>query len=131
MVIALYLLGGGLELAGIGMVAFDIRDDRRRAFQLASRAPVRTALNWRQFGQFSPMRMFEKHRDPVESARRDAAAAAAAQQRTGMKLAEEARAQRDALLEILAGSMTRRKWGLWLLVAGVAIGTAANVLAQT
>jgi hypothetical protein len=45
-------------------------------------------------------------------------------------LAEEARAQRDALLEILAGTITRRKWGVGLLIAGIAGGTAANVIAQ-
>jgi hypothetical protein len=130
MVIVLYLLGGILEVAGLSTVAYDIRDDRRRAAELGDRPRVRAATNWRQFGSFSPARLFERHRDPLENARRDAAAAAAAQQRTAIDLAGEARAQRDALLEILAGSMTRRKVGFWLLVAGVVIGTAANVIAQ-
>lgn len=130
LVVAFYLLGGLLELLGIGLVVFDIRDDRRRAAELAGRPPVRAATNWRQFGSLSPTRMFERHRDPIESARRDAAAAAGAQQRTAINLAGEARAQRDALLEILAGSITRRKWGVGLLVAGIVIGTIANVTAQ-
>jgi hypothetical protein len=129
--IALYLIGGILELAGIGLVAFDIRDDRRRFAELRNRPPVRAATDWRQFGRSSPQRMFEQHRDPLESARRDAASAAAAQQRTGVHLAEEARAQRDALLDILAGNMARRTLGLWLLLIGIAVGTAANVIAQT
>jgi hypothetical protein len=128
LVIALYLLAGLLELAGVLAVAFDIRDDRRRAIAIADRLPVRAGTNWREFGRFHPRRQFEERDDPAGSARRDARAAAQTQQRTAIRLAQEVRAQRDALLEILAGSVARRMWALTLLVSGIIIGTAANVI---
>src|SRR5256885_4463170 len=106
LVIGLYLLGGLLELAGVLAVAFDIRDDRRRAAAIADRPRVRVGTNWREFGRFHPRRQFEERDDPVGSARRDARATAQTQQRTAIRLAQEARAQRDALLEIVAGNVT-------------------------
>jgi hypothetical protein len=127
LLVALYALGGFLELLGVLTVALAIYEDRRSAAELRRRPEVRAATSPRSFGN-SIHRMFEERHDPVGSAIRDARAASKTQHRNAIGLAQEARAQRDALLEILTGGTRLRVAGVGLLVLGLVVSVAGNII---
>ena len=116
--IALNILGGFLEIAGILLVVTELRADRRRALEVAAISIPFVSSAPTSFGPKPPDWSIYATLD-----RERELAPLRAQADTSKKL-------KRALLEVLEGSRRARYRGVGLLVAGVIVATTGNVLAS-
>jgi hypothetical protein len=130
--ILLYVLGAVLELIGILTVAFEIRGDRERAVAIAARKrPLLGESPGSHLGQFTVLGAHEARTDPAGVAHREATAARNVQQRTALKVAGELDQIKSDLLAIVSTGLRRRAFGVGLLVLGLLLGTAGNIISAT
>jgi hypothetical protein len=111
LLVSLYVVAVLFELGGLGTIASDIRDARRRAREIAERPVERYAI--------TRMRRTGKNLTDAEVKREIDTARANAKASV-----EQIRAD---LLEVLVGDGRRRVVGLIALVVGLLLGFAANV----
>ena len=115
--VALFTVGGALEVAGILLVVTELKADRKRALEVAGIEVPWVSSAPTSFGAKSPDWTIQAS---IEKARE--LAPLRAQSETSNKL-------KRALLEILKGNRRARWWGVGLLVTGVVLATAGNVVA--
>jgi hypothetical protein len=116
--ISLYVVGGALELAGILAVVAEMHADRTRAVEVAE-------ISLPTVGHASQAMNFPRApawtiRGAIE--REDASRPQRLQAEANQRL-------KHALVDILTGNQRLRVLGVGLLVAGVLVSTAANVVA--
>jgi hypothetical protein len=114
--LVLYVLGGALEVAGILLVVAELRSDRKRALEVAAIRvphvgldPLRQspkAPSWTIQGALDEQRELEPQRAQAETSRK----------------------LQRALVDMLEENQRVRRWGVRLLVAGVMVATAGNVV---
>jgi hypothetical protein len=115
--IVLFILGSMLEVAGILLVVAELRADRTKALEIA-KISIPTVT-----------------RDPLESSPEPASWTIQAALDKDRQLApqraqvETSRRLQRALVDVLMGTRRLRVWGVWLLVGGVIVSTAGNVVA--
>ena len=150
-VVALMVGGGALEAIGIGLIARQIRRDRRRADRLLHRDQIvyvgPSVEHERALGglavtggqppttedrldslkhQMLGLRAdLDEERRKLRSELRDDIERA--ENRAGRRLGDATSDLRDTLVEILAGSLNERRFGVGVLLAGITVATAANV----
>jgi hypothetical protein len=151
LVITLMVMGSVAELAGIGLIAFEIRSDRRRAAQLVEteldEPPIKTPVG-RSLGMAYELDgrepTIEERVANLESGLENLrttqtqgtqamqeqlatvvrAAAAELDQRAHARVEE----MRLFVRELLTGDLRERKLGVSLLIAGVLLAMAGNIL---
>jgi hypothetical protein len=126
--VSLAISGGLFELAGLALVAIEIRGDRELAEKYLNAHPIPT-------GPLSPFRRLRDPRldqlrsgDPryrTEQQERDLETATGAAERT-------ARDQQEAFLnfvrELLQGGLGRRKLGALLLAVGIVLSVGGSIV---
>jgi hypothetical protein len=133
LVIVLYVVAALLEVSGIGTIVADVRAQRARAAELLKR-PRRTRIP-RPGG---PMVGSVHHAIESDQLRRGGPEAGAilarrarqsedTARRIGFGAAQAEMELQDELVKILGGSLWRKLLGPALLVAGVVVGTLANI----
>jgi hypothetical protein len=130
--IAAYLAAAVLELSGIGLVVFDVREDRRKAADLLGyrrprisipRTPI--GLHLRQpFGRS----VGEEHRQRERQATYEREVERALDQIASVSARTDAIVL-AALADLLGGDAYRRLVGPALIAVGIVIGTVANIVA--
>jgi hypothetical protein len=126
--VLLYSAGGVFELAGILSVAFDVRDDRRRAEEIAKRAAPRFG-GGRLSGQAQSVftHKINHSKDPLARAIYELEKQ---RQLTHSKVSEaawELKHVKQQMLDILSGDLGRRKAGVILLVLGLVVSVGGNI----
>jgi hypothetical protein len=115
----LYVLGGTLELAGILLVVAEMRADRKRALEIAEISiPAFSHASEAMGLPRSPSWTIQGAMQREERSR---------PQRLQ---AEASKKLQHALVDILTGNQRLRVLGVGLLVVGVLVSTAANVVAD-
>jgi len=133
LVIVLYVVSALMEVGGIGMVVTDVRAQRARAAELLKR-PRRTRIpNPSLLGRGLIYEAIEN--DQVRRGGPEAGAILSRRARQSENMARRigfgaAQAEMelvDELVKILGGSLFRKLVGPGLLIAGVAVGSIANI----
>lgn len=133
LIIGLYVVSALMEVGGIGMVVSDVRGQRTRAAELLRR-PRRTRIpNPSVMGRGHIYEGIEN--DTIRRGGSEAGAILSRRarqseniaRRIGFGAAQAEMELMDELVKILGGSLFRKLLGPGLLVAGVLIGTIANV----
>jgi hypothetical protein len=127
--VVVYTIGGLLELSGILTVAFDVRDDRRRAQEIANRVTPRFGG-----GRLSgPAQSVFTHKinhskDPLARAIYELEKQRQLTNSKVSKAAWELEHVKQQMLDILSGDLSRRKVGVVLLVLGLVVSVGGNIL---
>lgn len=115
--VVLFVLGGALEVAGILLVVYELRADRKRALEVAA-----ISIPWVSSAPTSSGPKPAAWTTHAAIDREHELAPLRAQSETGEKL-------KRALLDLLEGNRRARSWGVGLLIAGVLLSTAGNLIA--
>jgi hypothetical protein len=133
LILGLYVVAALLEAFGIGMIVADVRAQRARAAELLKR-PRRTRIpNPSVMGRGHIYEAIEN--DQIRRGGSEAGAILSRRARQSENMARRigfgaAQAEMelvDELVKILGGNMFRKLLGPGLLIAGVIVGTVANV----
>jgi hypothetical protein len=133
MLVGAYIVSALLEMAGIAVVIWDVRQDRRQALGFVDR-PRRVRVPW-QRGSWTMQAAIEDHDIAKGGAygqmlsRGRSEAAARSVQQVAMGAAQAELETRQAIAGLLRGNFYRRLGGPALVLLGIVIGTAANIAA--
>jgi hypothetical protein len=133
LIIALYAVSALMEVGGIGMVVSDVRAQRARAAELLKRPRSTRVPNPSKMGRGHIYKAIEN--DQIRRGGSEAGAILSRRsrqsentaRRIGFGAAQAEIELVDELVKILGGNLFRKLLGPGLLIAGVVIGTIANV----